>query len=217
MAQKIFTFLFIGLFITIVFVQAQHSHSHPHTHEHKLREVTFPDIPGYQTLSTDLHTHTVFSDGSVWPDIRVQEALKDNLDAVAMTDHLEYQPHKEDIPHPDRNRSYEIASKQAEDEDLIIIKGSEITRSMPPGHSNAVFIEDANKILTDDATEAFREAKNQGAFIFWNHPFWLSQAADGIPPLSDMHKELIADDMLHGIEVVNMSRYSKEALQIALD
>ncbi|HLR31284.1 MAG TPA: PHP domain-containing protein, partial [Fodinibius sp.] len=191
MFRKILTsFFFIGFFITAVSVQAQHSHSHahPHTHEHKAREIVFPDIPGYQTLSTDLHTHTVFSDGSVWPDIRVQEALKDKLDAVAMTDHLEYQPHKEDIPHPDRNRSYEIATEQAEDEDLIIIHGSEITRSMPPGHSNAVFIEDANKILVDDAMDAFREAKKQGAFIFWNHPFWLSQAADGMPPLSDMHK-----------------------------
>ena len=28
---------------------------------------------GLQLLSTDLHIHTVFSDGSVWPDIRVQK------------------------------------------------------------------------------------------------------------------------------------------------
>ena len=73
------------------------------------RLIEFPDIPGYQTLKCDLHLHTVFSDGSVWPNIRVQEALRDGLDAIAITDHLEYQPHQDDIPHPDRNRSYEIA------------------------------------------------------------------------------------------------------------
>ena len=37
--------------------------------ENKYR-VNFPDIPGYKTLKCDFHTHTVFSDGSVWPDIR---------------------------------------------------------------------------------------------------------------------------------------------------
>lgn len=215
MLQKKFLFIFIGMLIAATTIQAQHSH--PHSHEHPLREVTFPDIPGYQTLSTDLHIHTVFSDGSVWPDIRVQEALKDNLDAIAITDHLEYQPHEDDIPNPDRNRSYEIAAEQVDEEELIIINGSEITRSMPPGHSNAVFIKDANKLLVDDAKAAFREAKAQDAFTFWNHPYWLSQADDGIPPLSDMHKELIEEGLLQGIEVVNMDRYSKEALQIALD
>ena len=28
-----------------------------------------PDIPGYRTLKADLHLHTVFSDGNVWPKI----------------------------------------------------------------------------------------------------------------------------------------------------
>ena len=70
--------------------------------------------------ATDLHIHTVFSDGSVWPDIRLREALREGLDLIAMTDHLEYQPHKEDIPHPDRNRSYQIASELAKgQEDLL--------------------------------------------------------------------------------------------------
>jgi len=86
-----------------------------------------------------------------------------------------------------------------------------------PGHSNAVFVQDANKLLVDDAMDAFREADAQGAFIFWNHPSWLSQSDDGTPPLSDMHKELIEKGLLHGIEVVNHDRYSKEALQIALN
>ena len=45
------------------------------------RKIDFPNIKGYYTLATDFHQHTVFSDGSVWPTIRVQESFKDGLDA----------------------------------------------------------------------------------------------------------------------------------------
>ena len=38
-------------------------------------EIHFPDLPGYQTLKCDFHTHTVFSDGAVWPTVCVDEAL----------------------------------------------------------------------------------------------------------------------------------------------
>ena len=65
--------------------------------------------PDHFLLSADLHTHSVFSDGSVWPDIRVKEAIRENIDLLAITEHLEYQPYKEDIPHPDRNRSFILA------------------------------------------------------------------------------------------------------------
>jgi len=83
------------------------------SHSHALgRAIRFPDIAGYKTLKCDLHQHTVFSDGSVWPDIRVMEALMDSLDVISLTEHLEYQPHKDDIPHPDRNRSFEFAKQK---------------------------------------------------------------------------------------------------------
>ena len=59
-------------------------------------------------VGADLHIHTTFSDGSVWPNIRVSEAEK-GLDLISITDHLEYQPHHKDLPNPDRNRSYDIA------------------------------------------------------------------------------------------------------------
>ncbi|MBS1664717.1 MAG: PHP domain-containing protein [Bacteroidetes bacterium] len=187
-------------------------------HSHRLgRALKFPDVPGYKVMKCDLHMHSVFSDGAVWPDIRVMEALKDGLDAISLTEHLEYQPHKADIPHPDRNRSYELALKEAKDHNLLIIRGSEITRSMPPGHCNAVFIEDANKMLIKDSVEVFREAKRQKAFTFWNHPFWIAQKPDGMASLTEMHKYLIKEHLLDGIEVANDGNYSDEALQIALD
>ena len=181
------------------------------------RKIEFPDIPGYKTMKVDLHQHTVFSDGDVWPSIRVEEAEKDNLDAISLTEHLEYQPHKEDIPHADRNRAYTLALKAAKNSKVIVINGSEITRKMPPGHSNALFLSDANKMLTPDSIEVFREAKRQGAFTFWNHPNWLGQVKDGVARLTDMHKFLLKEKLLDGIEVVNDVTYSDEALQIALD
>jgi hypothetical protein len=181
------------------------------------RRIEFPDIPGFRTLKCDFHMHTVFSDGSVWPDIRVQEALKDGLDAISVTDHIEYQPHRKDIPHPDMNRSYQLAAEAAGESDLIVIRGAEITRSMPPGHANAIFLEDVNALDREDVMDVFREARRQGAFIFWNHPHWTAQRPDGIATLTGMHRELISEGLLNGIEIVNEHIYSDEALQIALD
>lgn len=181
------------------------------------RAISFPDIPGYTTLKCDFHIHTVFSDGSVWPNIRVQEALKDGLDAISLTEHIEYQPHAADIPHPDRNRSYLIAKEQAKAHDLMIVHGAEITRDLPPGHANAIFIKDANKLVLLDSIEAYREAKRQGGFIFWNHPNWIAQQRNGKATLTDLHRRLISEGLLDGIEVVNDVTYSDEALQIALD
>jgi len=203
-------FVFLLAFSKLIFAQQNHSHSFG-------RSIIFPDIPGYKTLRCDLHQHTVFSDGSVWPDIRVMEALMDSLDAISLTEHLEYQPHKQDIPHTDRNRSYQIALKEAKDHGLVVIHGSEITRKEPLGHCNAIFITDANKLLANDSIAAFREAKKQGAFIFWNHPSWPSQKKDRIAALTDVHKMLIKEKLLDGIEVANDQSYYDEALQIALD
>ena len=45
--------------------------------------VNLPDLPGYVTLKCDFHMHTVFSDGNVWPTVRIDEALHDGLDAIA--------------------------------------------------------------------------------------------------------------------------------------
>ena len=179
------------------------------------RTIDFPDVPGYVTLVTDLHIHSIFSDGSVWPDIRIQEALLDGLDAIAVTEHLEYQPHKKDLPHPDRNRAYELALEYAKGKDLLVIPGVEITRNMPPGHSNAIFVQDANKFLIEDPLEVFREAKKQGAYVFWNHPNWTAQRSDGVATLTDLHRQLLKEKLLHGIEVVNELTFSDEAMALA--
>lgn len=201
------------------------------------RAIVFPDTAQHKTLVLDLHTHSVFSDGHVWPNVRVAEAEKDGLDGLAITEHLEWQPHRQDILHPDRNRAFEIALDAAADLDLLIIRGSEITRLMPVGHINAVFITDANELLIPDHAEfskddpwAFRSsaikwpaqnaldaAAKQGAFLFWNHPYSLNQFSTGKAELTDFHIANIKANKLHGIEVANGKTYSAEAFQIALD
>ncbi len=187
------------------------------TGSQETRVITFPDIPGYKTLICDFHQHTVFSDGDVWPTIRVWEALADGLDAISITDHLELQPHDEDIPHPDRNRVYQIALEAAKDRDLLVISGSEITRELPPGHANAIFLPDANKLLGLDSIEVFREAKRQGAYVIWNHPHWYAQSPNGTAVLTKMHKQMLKEGLIQAVEVVNEHSYSDEALKIAID
>jgi hypothetical protein len=179
------------------------------------RKMVFPDLDQYKTLKCDLHIHTVFSDGLVWPTIRVDEAVKDGLDAISLTEHIEYQPWKKDIPHPDRNRSYALAKEYAKPYDLLIIHGTEITRKLPPGHANALFVNDVNLIKKDSAIDSYVEAVKQGAFIFWNHPNWIAQKKDGLVELTDFHKMLIKKGLLHGIEVVNDLNFSAEALRVA--
>ncbi|MFL3052712.1 MAG: Sb-PDE family phosphodiesterase [Candidatus Neomarinimicrobiota bacterium] len=188
-----------------------------YTHTGIDRKISFPDIKGYKTLSCDLHTHTVFSDGSVWPSIRVAEANKDGLDAIAVTEHIEYQSYKEDIPHPDRNRSYDLTKKYAKGSDLMVIAGTEITKKMPPGHANAIFVKDVNKIMNDDYMKSYEAARKQGAFTFWNHPHWIGQRKDASVKVFDEVEELINKRLLHGIEVTNERTYSDQAIQVALD
>ena len=201
------------------------------------RAIVFPDTADYQTLVVDLHTHSVFSDGHVWPNIRVAEAQQDGLDAIAITEHLEWQPHLADIPHADRNRAHQQAAESAKGSDVIVLRGSEITRYEPVGHINAIFVDDANKLMnvegdakTSTDTKIFGEAAiqwpaqkaveaahQQGAFMFWNHPNWSNRATSGITKMNDFHANNIRRGMLHGVEVANSFWYAEAAFQVALD
>ena len=170
------------------------------------RLLNIPDLPGYVTLKCDLHMHTVFSDGNVWPTYRVYEAYRDGLDAIAITDHIEYSPKEDYIP-VNHNAAWEIAQSAAKEGNILLIHAAEITRDMPPGHFNAFFITDANALDKDSAYDAIEAAVSQGAFIEWNHPGWKSQEPDGIPKLYSIHNRLLENKMLHGIEFFNDNEY----------
>ncbi|MBP7050277.1 MAG: histidinol-phosphatase [Phycisphaerae bacterium] len=175
-------------------------------------EVRIPDIPGYVTLKCDFHQHTVFSDGNVWPTVRVDEAWREGLDAIAITDHIEYQPHKNDIP-TNHNRPYDIALPAAKDKGILLIRGTEITRDTPPGHFNALFLDDINPLDTKDLLDCMAAADKQGAFIWWNHPDWKPEHIGWF----DIHTTLYEKKYMRGIEVVNGDTYSASVHQWALD
>lgn len=163
-------------------------------------DLGIPDIPGYKTIKGDFHMHTVFSDGKVWPTTRVEEAWREGLDVIAITDHIEYRPF---IKEGDHNRAYDLAKSTADRLGIMLIKGSEITRrEMPPGHLNAIFLTDSNPLEKEDWRDALRAARDQGAFIFWNHPGWSRQQKD-TTLWWDEHTWMQENNLMHGIEVVS--------------
>lgn len=187
----------------------------------KKREIiNIPDAGGYQVLKVDFHMHTVFSDGHVWPNVRVQEAWQEGLDAIAYTEHVEYTPHKADVK-VENTRSYDLAQSMAAENNIILVKGTEITRKTPPGHFNALFIGDASGYIADNDSskdkEAIMKAASQNAFIFWNHPGWQVDNIEGSYEWLDFIDELHKEGILGGIEVFNGLGFHKKALDWAMD
>jgi histidinol phosphatase-like PHP family hydrolase len=177
------------------------------------KTVNLPDLPGYVTLKCDFHIHTVFSDGNVWPTERIGEAYRDGLDAIAITDHIEYTPKKDFIP-VDHNAAWKISDTIAREFNILLVHGAEITRDMPPGHVNALFIKDASLLTADSVMDVFAAAIKQGAFLQWNHPGWKSQEPDGIAKLYPIHKNLIAKKWIHGIEFFNDREYYPKIMTV---
>jgi len=160
--------------------------------------------------------HTVFSDGTVWPTVRVDEAFREGLDAISLTEHIEYRPYVNKELVPSHNRSYEIALPAANANGIMLIRGSEITRAMPPGHFNAIFLSNSDELDKADYMDALRAAKAQNAFIFWNHPCWDAQQPD-TTLWFDEHTKILQQGMMHGIEVVNDGTYCPEAHRWCLE
>jgi 3',5'-nucleoside bisphosphate phosphatase len=211
----------------------------------ELGRIDFPKTDdGRLILPIDFHTHTVFSDGFIWPTVQVDQAVREGLVGIAVTDHLEWQPHRADIPNGDRNRSYDLALEEAKalgtaerTPPLVVIRGAEVTRGIPPGHLNAVFLTDVNKLLGRDYPEctddpclsklyedtpkhwatvraALLKARDQGAFIILNHPDYNFDAGG---QLNARNLSLITEGLTNGIEVANGTGYTEAAFQLALD
>jgi predicted metal-dependent phosphoesterase TrpH len=162
-----------------------------------------PKAGPYHVLKADLHMHTVFSDGDVWPATRVLEAWREGLDVLSITDHDDYRPHEKDVS-LDLERPYAIARPLAEGMGLLIIPGVEITKG--DIHFNALFVKDHNAFRGKPLLEALTEARRQGAYSFWNHPGWKG-TAEWWPPIATAH----ADKLFQGIELVNGPTYYPEA------
>ena len=175
-----------------------------------------PDVAGFKTLKADFHLHTVFSDGNVWPTVHVQDAWRDGLDVIALTEHAEYTPHASDVK-VDIGRSYVIAKPLADQLGVILVPGVEITKPDPPAplvlpegsaHFNALFITDPSVLnVPNDLMEALRRAKAQNAFVFWNHPRYRVSRAIWFPPIA----RAFDAGLFQGMELVNGPDFYDEA------
>lgn len=162
-----------------------------------------PQAGGFHVLKADLHMHTVFSDGEVWPTTRVMEAWREDLDVISISDHDDYHPHEKDVT-ADLNRPYAIASPVAQGLGILLVPGVEITKGNI--HFNALFVKEFNAFRGKELQAALAEAKRQGAFSFWNHPGWKG-TAEWWPPIATAY----SDNLFQGIEIVNGSSYYAEA------
>ncbi len=215
--QSLVTTLLLAFYAT-AFAQfdVNHQSNNLFFKPHVRQQILIPDIPGYQTLKGDFHIHTIFSDGLVWPTVRVEEAWREGLDVIAITDHIEYQPHK-GYTVSDHNTAYQLAQRKADEMNVILVKGTEITKGeVPPGHFNALFIEDANPIENKDASLSIEAAVKQGAFILWNHPGWKRQQPDSTK-WWDYYSTLKSKNRLHGIEIANSNEWYPIALDWCMD
>ncbi len=162
-----------------------------------------PNIPGYATLKADFHLHTVFSDGEVWPTVRVLEAWHDGLDVIAITDHNGYNPHDTDVS-KDLTRPYAIARGFARSLGLILVPGIEIAEG--DTHANALFVEDPNALKIPGFLDALRAARKQNAYVFYNHPGW-KETPRWYGLIAAAHDE----KLVQGLEIVNGPDFYPEA------
>lgn len=193
-------------------------HADRHAPARKL--ILIPQVNGYNVYKADLHTHTVFSDGHVVPHFRVNEAWRDGLDIMAVTEHIEYrpiekkfykylenyagEPYKSKIDKVDLNFVVKESIAEGKKYGLTIIPGVEITRNGAEiGHFNALFTTDNNLIYHPDPVQAIRNAKAQGAMVMHNHPGWLRDNIDFTPTEAAAY----AEDLIDGVEVMNETEF----------
>lgn len=207
------------------------------------KEIVLPQVNGYNVYKADLHTHTIFSDGQVMPELRVREAWKDGLDVIAITDHIEYRrhestlveylnkyvgkKHKEAVNHKisdgeitkdgimvDLNTSVRMAEKSARNYGLTIIPGTEITRNVSvAGHYNALFTTDNNLIFDSDAYQSIKNAKSQGALVMHNHPGWRKTSLD----YSELDQKVYGEGLIDGVEVMNGNEFYPSIIDRAIE
>ena len=74
-------------------------------------------------------------------------------------------------------------------------------------HVNALFARDLNVTAGRDLLPALRLMREQGAFLFWNHPGWKGNR-NWHPEIDAAHKE----GLIHGVEVVNDDQFEPQTL-----
>ena len=200
-------------------------------------EMVLPQVRGFNIYKADLHNHTIFSDGSVTPEFRIQEAWHDGLDVIAVTEHVEYRPYEGKmmnfltgyVPKDIKPSNSNVIRSEATDAGILsdlnypvklyqnaakaygitVIPGAEITREPTTiGHYNALFTKDNNTIYAKDPMQSIRNAKAQGAIIMQNHPGWRRTTLD----MMEFEEKVYAANLIDGIEIVNGGEFYPRAI-----
>ena len=195
-------------------------------------EIILPKVNGFQVIKCDLHTHSIYSDGSVTPEYRMREAWTDGLDAIAVTEHVEYRRWEGDmvsflkgyVPEDtkaansnvitkaadergilsDLNLPLRVAKPVADDLGITMIPGVEITRTPETiGHYNALFIKDANTVYDADPVASIKKAREQGAMIMHNHPGWRRKSLE----MTEFEQKVYGEGLIDGVEIMNGSEF----------
>lgn len=205
-------------------------------------EIVLPEVNGFTVYKADLHTHSIFSDGSVTPEFRVEEAWLEGLDVLAITEHLEYRPYEQKMVNflndllpegtkatntniigsgkadkngikSDLNYPVRLAEAAAKGYGLVIIPGIEVTRAPETvGHFNALFTTDNNIIHDEDPLQAFRNAHAQGALVMNNHPGWRRPNVN----MTEPEKKAYAEKLIDGVEVMNGGEFYPPVIDFAI-
>lgn len=224
--------IILSLFVTAIFFAANaqekivHAHRTCNENYNRRTEIILPQVNGYNIYKGDFHIHTSYSDGRVNPAGRVDEAWRDGLDVMAITDHYEGRRYekrmlkvlapynKDGVPtkyqsgfdanciKADFNEIHEAAVEQRDrsNYNMTIIKGCEMARdSKTHGHFCCLFLEDINTVYDFDLKEAFKKVHKQGGLVVHNHPAWNRDTSDKTP----FHEEVYSAGLIDGVEVAN--------------
>lgn len=228
MKRTIVLSIFAGLFFFNAYAEKSIPHAHRTCNENYNRrtEIILPQVNGYNIYKGDFHIHTSFSDARVSPAGRVDEAWRDGLDVIAITDHYEGRygekrmlkvlaPYNKDgkaikyqsgfdanCIKADFNEIHQDAVDRRDKlgYEMTIIKGCEMARnSKTHGHFCCLFLEDINTVYDFDLKEAFKKVHKQGGLVVHNHPAWNRDTSAKTP----FHEEVYSAGLIDGVEVAN--------------
>ncbi|MBQ5836261.1 MAG: histidinol-phosphatase [Alistipes sp.] len=207
-------------------------------------EFLIPNIDGYNGYKADLHTHSVYSDGSVTMDERVRDSWKNGLDIIAVTEHLEYRANEPQLVkwmkgyvkkgakaenwyitrykvmpdrkdlHTDFQHPVEHAIQVAKAYDITIIPGIEITRE-PLVYGHF------NCLFTTDnnaihAAECIQSIRNAKAqgALIMHNHPGWRRKS---MEMLEFDRQVYAEKLIDGIEIMNGAEFYPKAITRALE
>lgn len=142
-------------------------------------ELQFPKLGDYQVVTADFHIHTLYSEGTVMPSVRLYEAWSEGVDVVAFTDHAEFL--RTALPDK-KGRATEEVRGLAEALNLVLIRGAEVSTVYSSegekmrdvvARANTdfivLFVQDENALFAPFDI-AMERARQQGCLNIWAHP-----------------------------------------------